>query len=282
MGLTTVTHVEPAAPSPADAASGGLDARTGRHFPWRLVVSGLIGLVIVIAVITVLLPKASTYEAALDEMTTIPREWLVALVVACLLNIGLYPLTVLVAVPGLRYRHGFLERQAGFLVSNTLPGGGAIAVGTQYAILNQYRVAPALAVAAVSADAVWTFLLTLGMPAIGVVLLVLEGRQNPQLTTMAILGMTALVLCLAVIIAALRSEASARRVGGSGQLLTDPVMRRLHRGPLDVRGATVHFYATAHELVRTRWLALTVTNMVAQATPLLVLFCALAGVGVPR
>jgi hypothetical protein len=152
-------------------------------------------------------------------------------------------------------------------------------VGTQYAILNQYRVAPALAVAAVSADAVWTYLLTLGMPAIGVGLLVLEDRQNPQLTTMAIMGLAALLASLVVIVLVLRSEVSARRLGGWGQRLIDPVMRRLHREPPDVQGAAVNLYTTAHELVRSRWIQLTITNVVAQATPLLVLFCALAGVG---
>ena len=250
-----------------------------KKFPWRPVITGVIGLIIIVAIFTLLLPKAASYEEALKELTTIPREWLIALGVACLLNIGLYPLTVLVAVPALRYWHGFIERQSGFLVSNALPGGGAIAVGTQYAILNQYRVAPALAVAAVSADAVWTYLITLGMPAIGVALLVVEGRQNPQLTTMAVIGLVALLVSVVVIILALRSEASARRVGGWGQAVVTPVMRRFHKEPPDVVDAAVNFYETAHDLVARKWLQLTITNVIAQATPFLVLLCALAGLG---
>jgi len=251
----------------------------GKSFPWRPVISGVVGLVLVGVVIKVLLPQAASYEAAIDQLTSIPREWLVALGLACVANIVLYPLTVLVAIPKLRYRHGFIERQAGFMVSNCLPGGGAVAVGTQYAILNQYRVAPALAVAAVSADAVWTFLLTLGMPALGVGFLVLEGRQNPQLTTMAIVGLIALAASLIVIIAALHSEASARKIGGLGQRIVDPVFLRFKRNPPDVVGAAVSFYTSAHDLISRKWKALTVTNVIAQATPMVVLYCALAAVG---
>ena len=36
--------------------------------------------------------------------------------------------------------HAFIQRQSGFLVSNVIPGGGAFAVGTQYAILARYGV----------------------------------------------------------------------------------------------------------------------------------------------
>lgn len=248
--------------------------------PWvRVVVSFLLAVVIIGAVYWYIRQNSAEYEQGMSEILQVPIGWLIVLVVAGVVNIVVYPFTVLVAVPGLRYHQGFVERQAGFLVSNTIPGGGAIAVGTQYSILNRYRVPPPLAVAAVSADAVWTYLLTLGMPALGVALLVLEGRRNAQLTTLAIIGAVGFLASLVVIILVLRSRESAQRVGRFGQRVADRVWRIFRSEPPDVIDGALRFYDTAHELVTRKWVALTVTNVAAQATPFVVLVCALAAIG---
>ena len=76
---------------------------------------------------------------------------IVAIVAAGVVNIVVYPFTATAAIPELRYRHAFVDRQAGFLISNVIPGGGAFAVGTQYSILSRYGVSANAAAAAVSA-----------------------------------------------------------------------------------------------------------------------------------
>ncbi|MFN8126278.1 MAG: YbhN family protein [Candidatus Nanopelagicales bacterium] len=251
-----------------------------RVSPIRIVVSAFLGVAVIALVVWFIDQNAATYEEAITELTTIPTAWIAVLVVAALINIVVYPFTVLVAVPGLSYWQGFVERQSGFLVSNAVPGGGAVAVGTQYAILNRYQVSPALSAAAVSADAVWTYLLTLGMPSLGVALLVLEGRTNGHLTGIAIIGLIAFIVSLVVIVLVVRSEAGARRVGTWGQAVVDRVFRVIKRDPPDVVTAAVDFHDSAHDLISRKWVALTVTNVAAQATPFLVLVCALAGIGV--
>ncbi|MEZ5114959.1 MAG: YbhN family protein [Candidatus Nanopelagicales bacterium] len=245
----------------------------------RLVVMIVLGLAVMVGIFALLLPQASSYEEALEELKDFPAGWLVALVAAGVLNIGLYPLTVLVAVPGLGYWHGFVERQGGFVVSNVVPGGGAIAVGTQYGILARYGVGPSLAAAAVSADAIWTYLLTLGSPAVAVLLLVIEGRSAAAYTTTAVVGMLIVIVSVVAIAAILRSDGGARWVGRFAERLVAPVLRRLHRHVPDLPEALVAFRLRAHDLVAARWPALTVTNAVAQLTPFLVLVCALAGLG---
>ncbi len=248
--------------------------------PWlRVIVSFLLGAIIIAAVYWFIRANSAEYEEGWAEILQIPTIWIVLLILACIVNILIYPLTVLVAVPKLRYHQGFVERQAGFLVSNTIPGGGAIAVGTQYAILNRYRVPPFLSVAAVSADAVWTYLLTLGMPALGVGLLVLEGRRNAQLTSLAIIGLIGFTASLVVIFLLLRSRDSAERVGRLGQRLVDRLWRLVHRVPPDVTDGAVRFYDTAHDLVARKWLALTITNVAAQVAPFVILVLALGGIG---
>ena len=188
----------------------------------RLAVMAAAGALVMVAVFALLLPQVSSYEEAFAELADIPRGWLLALLAAGVANILVYPLTVLVAVRGLRYRHGFLERQIGFLVSNVVPGGGAFAVGTQYAVLGRYGVSSAAAAAAVSADAVWTYLLTLGLPALGVVLLVVEGRSAAGYTTIALIGVAVVVVSVVAIVMILRSDAGATKVGRWGERRRGP------------------------------------------------------------
>lgn len=269
-------------PLPADPVSDTEAEEIAKaRVPWaRVIVSFLLAIVIIAALVWFIRNNASEYEKGWQEVSAIDTVWKAALVCAGLLNILVYPFTVLVAVPQLSYWQGFVERQAGFLVSNTIPGGGAVAVGTQYAILNRYRVPGPLSAAAVSADAVWTYLLTLGMPALGVGLLVVEGRRNGQLTALAAIGGAGFLLSLVIIFLVLRSQASARRLGEIGQRIADWFFRLIKRTAPDVVGGAVHFHDTAHDLVSRKWLALTVTNVAAQVTPFIVLLCALAGVGV--
>jgi putative heme transporter len=260
---------------PAGAATPGGGHRNRR----RLVITSVAGLVVMAGVFFLLMPKASSYEEALGEIADLPVGWAVALVAAGLANIVLYPLTVLVAVPGLTYGQGFVERQSGFLVSNAIPGGGAVAVGTQYAILARYRVPPSRSAAAVSADALWTYLLTLGMPALAVVLLVIEGRSAAGIITVAAIGIAAVAVSVVLTVVVLRSEAGARRVGGWGERVVRPIMHRFNRPTPDLVGALVAFRTSAHDLVARKWVALTITNTVAQTTPFVVLVCAIGGLG---
>lgn len=245
-----------------------------------MLISAVISVIVLVAFAWLLYSQRDTYEGAIAKLGEIDPLWMVALISAGVLNIALYPLTVLVAVKGLSYWKGFVQRQAGFLVSNAIPGGGAIAVATQYAILAHYRIRATLAAAAVSADSVFTYLITLTLPAIAVALLALEGKHATTLfTTLAIIGIIVVVVSVIVIIIVLRSESGARKTGLWGEKVVGPVMRRLHKPTPDLQGALVGFREDAHDLLKRKWLALFITNFVAQTTPMLVLFCALAGLG---
>lgn len=243
------------------------------------VISLLIGLVVMVAVFAFLFPQLGTYEQALQELKSIPALWLVVLAAAGIANILVYPLTAQAAIPTLRYRQGFVDRQVGFLISNIIPGGGAIAVGTQYSILSSYGVSANAAAAAVSADAIWTYLMVLGTPALAVALLVIEGKSAAGYTALAAVGLVVVVASVVAIVAVLRSSATAGRIGTWLQRPATWLWGRLRRTPPDVRARLVEFNEHASALVAQRWRALTVTNVAAQAMPYFVLVAALFGLG---
>ena len=239
-----------------------------------------VSLVVLAAVFLFLFPRFADYGAALDQMLALSPWWIAALVAASLVNIALYPLTEIAAIPRLAYRAAFMSRQAAFTISNIIPGGGAVAVATQYSILAGYRVPPVTAAAAVSADGAWTYLITLGAPSIAVGLLLIEGDSIAGFRLAAVIGLAIVIGSIAAIAVVLRSEEGARRLGSWGQRVVDRLFRVVKKPAPDVTKAVLAFHTDAADMVGQRWRSLTVTNVVAQFAPLLVLTAALAGLGV--
>jgi uncharacterized protein (TIRG00374 family) len=243
------------------------------------IVSILVGIAVTVAVFVFLFPQLGTYEQALAELRAIEPLWLVVLVLTSVANIMLYPFTATAAIPGLRYRHAFVDRQVGFLISNVIPGGGAITVGTEYSILSSYGVSANAAAAAVSSDAIWTYLMVLGTPALAVALLVIEGRSAAGYTAIAVVGLVLVIVSILAIGAVLRSPRTARRIGAWLQRPADRLWGLLKRRAPDTEQGLADFNLHASALVAHRWKILTFTNGVAQTTPYLVLVAALAALG---
>lgn len=242
----------------------------------RTVLTAVIGLVIVIAVFAFLFPQMGDYRAALTQIAEMEPIWIAGLVVASVINIGVYPFTTSAAMPEVGYRTSFINRQAGFSISNILPGGGALAAATQYAILARYGVETARAAAAVTADAIWTYLLILGAPAVAVTLLVADGDSATAYVTIAGLGLGAVVMSILGIVHVLRSEATARRAGELLQAPANWLYGVIRKTPPDVSEALGTFNTHASVMVRTRWKQLTISNVAAQMAPILVLIVGLA------
>ena len=231
------------------------------------------------------------FEKGVQAAFSMPALWTGLAIVAAIVAIGVYPLTAPAAIPGLKYEAAFVDRQGGFAISTTIPfGGGPIAVATQYAILARYGVQQRLAAAAVAADAIWTYLMTFGAPGVALVLLwvferrTLTGNECGAIPcdTIDIIIIIAGVVCLlsmAGIAFVLRSRSNAQKVGDFAQGALGRVFRLIKRTPPNVVESVVGFNDTAAEMVGKRWLPITITNVLAQLTPMFVVLAALRGVG---
>lgn len=240
----------------------------------------IVGLVVMVLLFWFIGQNAGEYSKALVEVRSLSPSWLALLALASLVNLAIYPLTATVAIDGLSYKHATISREGGFTLSNIVPGGGAVAVATQYAILARYGIDAARAASAVTADAIFTYLFTLGAPAIAVTLLVIEGRSTTGYTVTAAIGLTVVIVSVIVIAIVLRSSDGAQRIGAVVQRLIAPVMRRLRRTPPDITAALTSFHEHASQLVARKWRSLTVANVGAQMAPILVLWVALTALGV--
>lgn len=242
-------------------------------------VSAAIGLIVMIALFWFIGRNASEYSEALTDLQRIDGLWIGVIALASIFNILIYPLTAIAAIRTLSYFHASVSRQAGFTLSNIIPGGGAVAVATQYTVLARYGVPQARAAAAVSADAIFTYLFTLGAPSLAVLLLVLEGRSTAAYITTAGIGLGVVIVSLIVISAVLRSESSARRIGDALHKPAGKVFGWIKKPPPNVTAMLVTFHEQASDLIRSRWKSLSVTNIGAQMAPMLVLWAALIGLG---
>jgi uncharacterized protein (TIRG00374 family) len=241
------------------------------------VIGALVSIVVLAAVFFFLFPKFADYGKAIDQIRAMSPWWIAALVAASLANIVVYPFTEIAAIPGLSYRAAFMSRQAAFTISNVIPGGGAVAVATQYSILAGYGVSAVRAAAAVSADGAWTYLITLGAPSIAVGLLLIAGDSIAGFKLAAALGLVIVIVSITVIAVTLRSETGARRIGGWVQRPVDRVYRLFKKTAPNATSILMDFHTHASEMVGERWRSLTVTNVAAQFAPMLVLLAALAG-----
>jgi uncharacterized protein (TIRG00374 family) len=231
------------------------------------------------------------FEKGVQAAFSMPVVWTAAAIGAAIIAIGVYPLTAPAAIPGLGYVPAFVDRQGGFAIATTIPfGGGPIAVGTQYAILARYGVPQQRAAAAVAADAIWTYLMTFGAPGVALILLWIVERRTLtgdecgaiSCATIDIIILITGVICLvsmAAIAFVLRSRANAQRVGEFAQGALGRVFRIIKRTPPNVVESVVGFNDTAAEMVGRRWVPITITNVLAQLTPMFVVLAALRGVG---
>jgi uncharacterized protein (TIRG00374 family) len=242
----------------------------------------VLGLIAAYLIFTVLIPQFGSFEQGWQAALSIPREWLIVIVIGAIASIAVYPLTAPAAIPGLGYKPAFLDRQSGFAISTGVPwGGGAIAVGVQYGILSRYNVPQRKAAAAVAADAVWTYLMTFGAPALALIALFAIERRTVegQFEIIAVIAAVAFLISVIFIAIILRSEAGARRIGTVAQRIVGIAFRIVHKGPPNMVESVVGFHDTAAEMVATRWKQLTITNALAQFTPFVVLIGALYGTG---
>lgn len=246
----------------------------------RNLISAFVGLIVMVLLFYFIGQNAGEYSKAFAELGSVDNWWKAAIAGASLVNILIYPLTAMAAIHGLSYMHASLSRQTGFTLSNIVPGGGAVAVATQYAVLARYGVPQARAAAAVSADAIYTYLFTLGAPSIAVLLLVIEGRSTAAFMTTAIIGLTVVVISLIVIVLVLRSAASAQKIGSLLQHPVNAIFKLIRKSAPNVSSILAQFHDQASDLIKKRWKSLTVTNIGAQMAPMLVLWAALEGLGV--
>jgi hypothetical protein len=97
-----------------------------RRSAWRVVVSTAVTVVVLVVVFFGIFPKVADYSQAWSSIQQMPTAYVVALVVATVVNLAVYVWPLQAAPPRLGYGPGFVVRQTSFAISNAVPAGGAV------------------------------------------------------------------------------------------------------------------------------------------------------------
>jgi uncharacterized protein (TIRG00374 family) len=242
------------------------------------VISSAVTVAVLVMVFVGIFPKVADYSEAWSSIQQMPTAYVVALVVATVVNVAVYVWPLQAALPGLGYGPGFVVRQTSFAISNAVPAGGAVGLGVQYGMLDSYGFGAGAAASAIAIVSVFNVFATLVMPVLGVSALLASGVVEGTYLLMAAIGMLAIGVAVVAFTVVLRSEGGARTVGRWADRLIDPLTRRLAHGrSVDLTGKILDFRSSVVDVMRTRWVQVTLSTLLLQLTSWAILVLALRG-----
>jgi uncharacterized protein (TIRG00374 family) len=246
-------------------------------------VRALLAVVVVVGIFFAIIPKIAAYSAVWRTLSSL-TGWQLALVVAvALVNLITYWLQSMAAMPGLTFAQAAVVTQTTTTVANTIPAGGAIAVGVGFGLLRSWGFTESQIALYTLVTGVWNVFIKLGLPVAALALLTLEGRTNASLVTGSVVGVLVLVVAIVLFALALHRESYARAIGRRLERIATFVMRPLRRRRVPrIADGAVRFRRETIELLGRRSAALTITTVVSHVSLYLVLLVCLRVVGVAQ
>lgn len=247
----------------------------------RVLLRGALGLALAALLFVLVVPRIADYGSVGHELGKVPAGWAAALAASALVNVLTTALPWRALLPRLSWRGALGFTQASTALTMVLPGGAPLGMAISFGLLRRLRVGSGDAGFAVALTGLWSQVMILLYPLVGVALVLGSGQLSG--TAAAIAGVSAAAAaCLAAVAAAgLRSDAAARRLGNATGAIARGVARRLRRPLPGWNGETlVRLRGERLRLLGRRWPALTVTTLVNQLTAYLVLEISLRAVGI--
>jgi len=251
----------------------------------RQVILSIVTVAAIAIVVFGILPQFGDFQKATDAALALPPHWLLALLTAAALSIAVYASQWIAVLPELRYRAAFGVANTSFMISNGIPGGGAIVLPTQFAMLADEGINRTRATSATGVNALWNILATLLMPLVGVCFIVVAGDSTPTWWLPIAAGFSGFAIVALLLRALVRSVEVARRVGVAAERVANLFLRLIKRHRARGWGDTlVRFRESTHVLLSTRWLQISAAHVAIQLTQFAVLDVALEGLqrGSPR
>ncbi len=259
------------------------EAHGKRRQGWGRIIGIGVSVVVIAGVFFFVLPKIADYGEVWDVVQTLSWQWLVALVIATLLNLATYGPPLMAALPGLSYLQASRVTLASTALSSVAPGGAAVGMATSFAMLRAWGFSGRPVGLAVVVQSVWNQFVILGFPIIAVAGLAAEGGRNKTLELVAIIGLVVFVVAVVAFAVGLSSARLAKRVGNWASVWASRAKSLLHKAPVKWNGTSlVRFRGETIVLIRRRWFFLTTATIAGHLTVFFVLIVSLRAVGAER
>jgi uncharacterized protein (TIRG00374 family) len=244
-------------------------------------VSIAISLLLVVGIFVFAIPRIASYGSVLAIFRQLTWRELWSLLLATGFNLFTYWLANMAALPGLTLGRAAVITQTTTSVANTLPVGGAVAVGLTYEMLYSWGFNRVTSTLYVVVTGIWNILMKLALPILSVAILAITGTSSAAFVTAAVLGLVVLAAAVGLFASILWKEELARRIGHLGERVVASIMRVFRRPPVTgLAESAVRFRRETIGLVRRRWLWLTLATILGHIALFLVLLLSLRHVGV--
>ena len=240
-------------------------------------------LALVAAIFAFAVPHFASYRsvwASMEAMT-----WAQVLLVAGAAAASMISTWIMISsvLPSIRLREAAAVNLGSNAVANTLPAGGALAMGVSWAMLSSWGVSTADYVLYTLVSGVWNVFARLGLPILALVILATASRPGAGLIAAAGAGLALLAALAAGLGLLMRSESFAVRAGRALQFVLVTACRVARRpASFDIPGSLLGFRDRAGALIAARGWLITAATAASNLTLWLVLLACLRGIGLSQ
>jgi uncharacterized protein (TIRG00374 family) len=239
------------------------------------------GVIVVVAIFVFAIPRFADYGEVWAAMKTLTPIEFWSLMAATVFNLYTYWLANQAGLIGMSLGQSAVLTQTSTSVANTLPAGGALAIGVTAAMLNSWGFTAGEITLFVGVTGIWNIFAKLGLPVVALALLVVSGYTDPKLVTAAAIGLVILIGAIALLALVFSNKEMARKIGDLLGRVFTAVLKVFGKPPVEGMGdRTVKFRRETIILAKRRWLMLTWTTLLSQIALFFVLLLSLRHMGV--
>jgi len=263
---------------PSAEVAAGKTPPTSRR---RQLVTAGIALAVIGLTFAFVLPRIADYGQVWHVVTSLGWLSILALAGATILNIVTFAPPWMACLSGLGFLRALTVTQASTATTYVAPGGAAPGMAVSFAMLRVWGYTPRQVAVTVAVLGVWNQLIIFGSPPFALAMLALIGERNPLLQSFALVGVVVFGVALGLFAAGMASAELARWFGDLVASGVNRVLRVVGKGPVGFRGESlVGFRSDALDLLRTRWLFITLSALGGQLSVFFVLYVTVRMIGI--
>jgi uncharacterized membrane protein YbhN (UPF0104 family) len=229
------------------------------------------------------LPHVASYRSVWASLDALSWPHAVLVATAAVASMAAYWITIRAVLPWIRMRQAATVSLGSNAVANTLPAGGALAMGVSWAMLSSWGLSTSGYVLYTLVTGVWNVFALLGLPVLALVVMTTASRPDALLISAAAIGLALLTAMACGLGLLLRSQAFTLRVGHALQPALVIAARLARRPPpAEAAGSLSRFREQAGALLTTRGGRITAATVASHLTLWLVLLTCLRAVGLSQ
>jgi uncharacterized membrane protein YbhN (UPF0104 family) len=281
---------EVADPAPGETAGDHCASRTecgpataGPARRGRKIIRTAASAILIAATFGFAIPRIASYRSvwASIQMMTWPHIVLIAAAAAA--SLASYWVTIRAVLPRLNLRQAATVNLGSNAVANTLPAGGALAMGVSWAMLSSWGLSTADFVLYTLVTGIWNVFILLGLPVLALLVMTTATRPDAVLIIAAATGLAVLAVMVIGLGLLLNSQAFALRAGRALQRLLTVASRLARRPPPgNPAGSLSSFRDRAGALLAVRGWRITAATVASYLALWLVLLACLRGTGLSQ